>query len=104
MLDKKVRQFTETIEESLDDIAPYRTFTIKSEYKFGLSSETKDLMAKRDQTRKKLSSADQNERLILLAKYKKLRNLINNRIRSETRNFNNSRIEAAKMRMRCGMW
>ena len=69
---------------------------IKSKYKFGLSEATKDLMKKRDSTRKKLSSAAQQEKKTLLEKYKKLRNQINQRIRKETRNFNNARIDEAK--------
>ena len=35
----------------LDVCAPFKTFKIKSHYKFGLSDETKDLMLKRDNTR-----------------------------------------------------
>ena len=69
--------------------------TVKSQYKFVLSVETKNLMKTRDQTRKKLSLSNQEERSILLAKYKKLRNEVNRRIRSESRKFNNERIEKA---------
>ena len=60
-----------------------------------LPDETKELMSKRDKTRKKLSCASQQEKKTLLIKYKKLRNQINQRIRIETRKFNNDRINAA---------
>ena len=43
--------FTENINLGLDEVAPYKTFTIKSNYKFGLSTETNLLMKQRDETR-----------------------------------------------------
>ena len=46
-----VRIYTELNTEALDICAPYKSFTIKSHYKFGLSDETKDLMLKRDNVR-----------------------------------------------------
>ena len=58
------------------EIDPFKNFTVKSHYKFGISSETKDLMNKRDQTRINIKKAGPNEKKILLNKYKKLRNLI----------------------------
>ena len=86
-LDNKVRQFTKNIEEALDEIAPMKTFAIKSQYKFGLSQETKDLMKKRDQLRKNLSTASHSEKSIILTQYKKIRNVINNKIKWKTSNM-----------------
>ena len=55
---------------ALDEVAPFRTFTIKSKYKFGITAETKLLMKQRDDTREKIKSASNNGKVILLAKYK----------------------------------
>ena len=44
---RMVEIFTLNIQETLDEVAPYKTFTVKSQYKFGLSEKTKDLMTKR---------------------------------------------------------
>ena len=46
--------FNKNIEDALDEIAPYKSFIIKSHYKFGISKSTKDLMKKRDQTRENI--------------------------------------------------
>ena len=60
-----VRIYTELNTEALDICAPYKSFTIKSHYKFGLSDETKDLMLKRDNTRLKIKNAEMTEKIIL---------------------------------------
>ena len=80
---------------ALDEVAPIKTFTVKSNYKFGISEDTKEIMKIRDSTRAKISKATTKEKSILLNKYKKLRNLVNARIRKETVEFNNKRIENA---------
>ena len=36
-----VETFTKYTNEALDEVAPYKTFKIKSQYKFGLSEDTK---------------------------------------------------------------
>ena len=46
--------FTENINLALDEVTPFKTFTVKSNYKFGLSNETKILMKRRDATRDKI--------------------------------------------------
>ena len=66
--------------EALDVCAPIKTFTIKSHYKFGLSEGTKDLIAKRDQTRKQMTTANKIERSTLLQQYKRIRNQVNKRV------------------------
>ena len=60
------KEFDKLIAETLDEVAPFRSFTVKSHYKFGLSDETKCLMQKRDQTRKNISTAGPNEKQTLL--------------------------------------
>ena len=54
-LDEKVKIFTENINTALDEIAPFKTFKIRSSYKFGLSDKTKELMKLRDLVRNKIS-------------------------------------------------
>ena len=39
-LDDLVKIFTDLVTESLDEIAPFKSFTEKSHYKFGLFDET----------------------------------------------------------------
>ena len=46
-----VEIFNKNIEEALDEVAPVKTFIIRSQYKFGLSDDTKKLMHDRDVTR-----------------------------------------------------
>ena len=53
---KMAENFNINIEEALDEIAPYKTFTIKSNYKFGISNNTKEMMKKRDKTRANIST------------------------------------------------
>ena len=91
-VDKMVAIFTHKINETLDEVAPFKTFVVKSNYRFGISPETKNLMKNRDDTRAQIKSASPSEKLILLAKYKKLRNLINCRIRKETIAHNEKRV------------
>ena len=43
-------------------LAPIKTFTMKSNYKFGLSENTKKLMKDRDSTRSKISAASSTEK------------------------------------------
>ena len=77
-LDEKVKIFTENINTALDEIAPFKTFKIRSSYKFGLSDKTKELMKLRDLVRNKISSCKGNEKVVLNQKYKALRNQVNN--------------------------
>ena len=43
-VDEMVDIFTKNIDFALDEVASFKTFTIKSNYKFGISPETKLLM------------------------------------------------------------
>ena len=53
-------------------------------------------MKLRDSTREKIKSTKGNERLILMSKYKKLRNLVNQKIRKENIYHNEKRVDKAK--------
>ena len=46
-LDMKVEIFTQLVTESLDEVAPMSSFSIRSNYVFGLSESTKELMKKK---------------------------------------------------------
>ena len=95
-LDEKVVIFTKLVTECLDEVAPLTEFTIRSMHKFGLSEETKSLMKKRDGARAMIRSASNNEKKIWTDKYKKLRNQVNSKVRQETVDYNNNRIDNAK--------
>ena len=68
-VNEMVKIFSEYINEALDEVAPIKTFTIRSSYKFGISEKTKKLMKDRDSTRKKISQAKAQEKVILHKKY-----------------------------------
>ena len=61
---EKVKIFTQYIEEALDEVAPIKSFTVKSNYKFGLSEKTKKLMISIDDTRKSISKANDTIRIV----------------------------------------
>ena len=94
-IDKKVKIYSRLMKEALDDVAPVKSFTIRSKYRFGLSQETKDMMVKRNNIRKKIHSTTGNERKIPHAQYKTLRNKVNGLIKDSLK-FNSDRIEKAK--------
>ena len=75
-VDEMVYIFTDNTNKALDIVAPFKSFQVKSNYKFGISPETKDLMRQRDSTRANIKKAKGSERVILSTKYKKLRNLL----------------------------
>ena len=83
-----VEKFNDLISDALDEVAPMKSFIVKSHYKFGLSDETKALMRKRDQTRIHIKSANSNEKSVLVKQYKSLRNQVNNKLRKENIAFN----------------
>ena len=68
-LDEKVELFNNAIKEALDEIAPVRTFKVRSHHKFGLSDHTKNLMKTRDLTRAGIQKASSKERPNLVKKY-----------------------------------
>ena len=52
-------------------------------------------MAKRDNIREQMNTANKNERILLLTQYKRIRNNVNKRVRQETIDHNNSRVNEA---------
>ena len=90
-----VNIFDRNIQAALDKVAPVRTFKIRSNHRFGLSDETKELMRKRDQARKSISKATAQEKGVLLRQYKALRNRVTSKIRKDNIDYNNNRIEEA---------
>ena len=95
-INEKVRIFTNNINEALDEVAPIKNFKIKSSYKFGLSDKTKELMRIRDHTRNQIKNSTNQEKQILLIKYRKLRNSVTQQIRKDNYDHNNNRVENAK--------
>ena len=69
-LDKMIEKFSNNVEEALNEIAPFKTFTVRSNHKYGLSEETKKIMKSRDQVRKSISKANHSEKATLQIKYK----------------------------------
>ena len=63
-VNKKAEIFTKLITQSLNEVAPFGTITIRSNYKFGLSDETKVLMKKREAARLKIKLTNGNEKQV----------------------------------------
>ena len=84
--------FNANIQAALNEIAPVKTFKIRSNHRFGLSESTRELMVKRDKTRKEIGRATPGEKAILIKQYRTLRNRVTNQIRRENIEFNNKRI------------
>ena len=78
-----VSAFTENITRALDSVAPVKSVTIRSNHRFGLSDSTKELLKKRDSTRRLIKSVDGQEKAVLLNQYKTLRNKVTIQIRKE---------------------
>ena len=94
-VEEMVSEFQENITAALDQIAPVKTFKIRSNHKFGLTEGTKDLMKKRDSTRAKIRDAEGGEKTVLQNQYKILRNRVTAQIRKENVEQNNTRIKEA---------
>ena len=78
----------------MDECAPMRRFKINTNYKHGLTKQTKDMIKERDELRKKIKKSP-NEKKILHERYKKLRNKVTNNIRRDKIQQNGERIEKA---------
>jgi hypothetical protein len=65
-VDQMVNIFDKNIAEALNEVVPVKTFTVRSNHKFGLSESTKDLMKKRDKTRNAIKDASSQERPVLI--------------------------------------
>ena len=94
-LDDKVELFTKLINESLDEVAPFGMITIRSNFKFGLSESTKEMMKKRDAARSMIKQSSGNQKQIWNEKYKKIRNAVTAQIKKDSIDFNNKRIDKA---------
>ena len=94
-VNEMVTVFNKNIEMALDEVAPVKTFTIRSNHRFGLTDSTKELMKKRDFTRGQIKSASVQQKGVLLQQYKAFRNKVTSKIRKENVDFNNNRIEKA---------
>ena len=88
-------EFTELMGEAMDECAPMWKFKINTNYKHGLTKETKDLIRKRDKMRKSINKSP-SEKKILYERYKKLRDRVMNNIRRDKIQHNGERITKAK--------
>ena len=68
--------FTTLITNNLDKVAPFGTITIRSNFKFGLSEDTKELMKTREKARRMIKISSGTQKQIWNEKYKKLRNAV----------------------------
>ena len=87
-------QFSNLVNEALDEIAPVKTFNVKDNYVQGLTEETKLLMNERDKARLAINRAA-GEKWIALKKYKTLRNRVTQKIRTDAINANGKKIDEA---------
>lgn len=95
-VNKMVEMYTSFINQTLDIHAPVRKIKIRGNYKSRLSTTSKKLMKKRDQTRKKYSKARGVEKAGWFKKYKKLRNECTKKIRKESIENSVKRVERSK--------
>ena len=93
-------QFYKLVNDSLDEIAPIKTVTIKPGYKTDLTLETKSLMNERDKARREIKTCTVDKR-IALQKNRTLRNRVTCTMRNETRKENGRRIDNQKMESGC---
>jgi hypothetical protein len=93
-VNKMAITFNELVKESLDICAPMKSFTIRRNFRSGISEETKKLIKERDTTRRKQNDIPENKH-IQHQKYKTLRNRVTNAIRKDELEFNTKRIEEA---------
>ena len=77
-------QFSDLVNDALDEIASYKTFVSKPDYKVGISTETKLLMEDRDRARLEVR-ATHGEKWITIKKCKTLRNRATNQIRNDVK-------------------
>ena len=82
-VNKMTEKFDEILEKTLDRHAPVKKIRIHENYRKGLSDETLRLMKERDQARKEVSKCQAEDRDSLVEKYKKARNSVTARIRTE---------------------
>ena len=93
-VDEMVKAFDKNIKAALDLASPLKSFKIRSNYRFGLSENTKELMKKRDKTRNAIKNAAKKEKGVLLKQYKSLRNKVTSKICKENKYTFNSFIHS----------
>ena len=68
-LNQMAEKLSSTLDEALDEIAPFKSFTVRSQHRFGVSDRTKKLMKSRDETRLNIAIGNSTcHRAILLKK------------------------------------
>ena len=60
-IDLMVEKFTTNITKSMDEVAPIKTFYVKSHHKFEVTDEIKKLMTKRDNCRMQMIRCTQDQ-------------------------------------------
>ena len=88
-VDKAVRLLSDKITFVLDTMAPMRTIQIRTNYNPWLSQLTKDMMSERDRLHKLAAETQDSEDW---KKFKVIRNKINNRLKSEEKDWQRSKI------------
>ena len=85
----------EQITIALDECAPIKEFQIRRNHRFGLKEETRKMMKERDSLRKKIGKSDEIRRKEFQEEYRKIRNAVTNKVRQDTIEINEERIEKA---------
>ena len=85
----------EQITIALDECAPIKEFKIRRNHRFGLKEETRKMMKERDSLRKKIGKSDEIRRKEFQEEYRKIRNAVTNKVRQDTIEFNEEKIEKA---------
>ena len=87
-----VRILSDELTQILDKMAPIKVFQVRTNYAPWLSSNTKDLMKKRDSAQKKASETNLNEDW---RTYKGLRNRVNNILKTEKKSWQTEKLKEA---------
>ena len=82
--------------EYCDECAPFKNFKVRQNFRPGLSETAKKIMRDRDTARRSIPSAKQEDKPVLQAKYKQLRNRVVCQIRNDTLKRNGDRIAKAE--------
>ena len=88
-VNQAVRLLSSKITDVLDVMAPMKTVQIRNNYNPWLSQQTKDMMLERDRLQKGAAETRDQD---MWKEYKKLRNKINNRLKSEEKDWQRSKL------------
>ena len=75
-VDAMATKFSELFNEALNECAHMKTFTSKTGYIPGLSTETKQMMSDRDKARMEVKSSNGDRRLQKIQKSSKIRKMV----------------------------